>query len=141
MIWCVLDQWIGTVGLENYGLPGMLTDPSLQTLAGAVDWTGLITTPMNRFAETTSLVKVLSAEALVIFLKGPLWAALFAALWMHKYFVTNDYLGGFLIVAACVANTIKPTNLNHLFGDDDGNDKVKGKGEWEVREQGREGED
>ena len=134
MIWCVSDGWIGTVGSENYGLPGMFTDPSLRTAAGAVAWTGLITTAMNRFVETTSLGKVSSAEASVILATEPLWAALFAALWLHDDFGTNDYLGGFLIVAACVANTLKPTDFNRFFGDDD--DELEG--EVEVREQGRE---
>ena len=134
MIWCVLDRWIGTVGSENYGLHEMFMDPFLRTSAGAVDWTGLITTPMNCFAETTSLGKVSYTKASVIFFNEPLWAALFAALCLNGYFGTNNYLGVFLIVAACVANTIKPTNFNRFFSDDNG--KVEVEGEGEMREQG-----
>ena len=93
MVWCILDRWIGTVGSENYGRSGMLTDPLLQASAGAVAWTGLITTPMNRFAETTSLGKVSSTEALDILATEPLWAALFAALWAAQIFRNEQLFG------------------------------------------------
>jgi drug/metabolite transporter (DMT)-like permease len=76
---------------------------------------GFITTAVNRFIETTSLGKVASAEASVILATEPLWAALFAALWLNESFGANDYVGGALIVAACLANTLKPADFSRFF--------------------------
>ena len=113
MVWCFMDGWISSdsAAAASYGLPGMLLDPTLRTAAGAVAWTGLITTAMNRFVETTSLGKVPSAEASVILATEPLWAALFAALILSESFGINDYVGGALIVLACLANTLKPSDF------------------------------
>jgi drug/metabolite transporter (DMT)-like permease len=86
----------------------------MQMAAGAVLWTGVITTAVNRFVETTALGKVTSAEASVILATEPLWAALFAALWLGESFGINDYVGGALIVAACLANSLKPEDLAFL---------------------------
>jgi drug/metabolite transporter (DMT)-like permease len=70
---------------------------------------------MNRFVETTALGKVSSAEASVILATEPLWAALFAALWLNESFGSNDIIGGALIVAACLANSLKPADFSRFF--------------------------
>ena len=70
---------------------------------------------MNRFIETTSLGKVASAEASVILATEPLWAALFAALWLAENFGVNDYVGGALIVGACLANALKPEDFSRFL--------------------------
>jgi drug/metabolite transporter (DMT)-like permease len=80
------------------------------------DVSGLITTAVNRFVETSSLGKVASAEASVILATEPLWAALFAALWLSESFGVNDYVGGALIVLACLANTLKPEDFSGILG-------------------------
>lgn len=59
-----------------------------------------------------------SAEASVILATEPLWAALFAALWLSEDFGADDYIGGALIVAACMATALKRENFNFLLGDD-----------------------
>ena len=103
----------------------MLFDSSLQMAAAAVLWTGLMTTALNRFVETTALGKMKSAEASVILATEPLWAALFAALWLSTDFGANDYIGGALIVAACLATSLQKDDFNGFFellgdgGDDD----------------------
>jgi drug/metabolite transporter (DMT)-like permease len=71
---------------------------------------------MNRFVETSSLGKVASAEASVILATEPLWAALFAALWLSESFGVNDYVGGALIVMACLANSLKPADFAGVLG-------------------------
>ena len=96
----------------------MFLDPSLRTAALAVGWTGLITTALNRFIETTALGKMSSAEASVILATEPLWAALFAALWLSEDFGADDYIGGALIVAACMATALKREDFNFLLGND-----------------------
>mmetsp|Transcript_10676 Transcript_10676/g.14968 ORF Transcript_10676/g.14968 Transcript_10676/m.14968 type:complete len:424 (-) Transcript_10676:47-1318(-) len=115
MFWCIGDGWIGQPGSEAFGLQGLFFDPSVKTAALAVAWTGLITTAMNRFIETTALGKTSSAEASVILATEPLWAALFAALWLSQDFGLNDYVGGALIVAACLANSLKPSDFSQFF--------------------------
>jgi len=130
MIWCIADGWIGTAGSESYGLPMMLFDSSLQMATLAVLWTGFMTTALNRFVETTALGKMKSAEASVILATEPLWAALFAALWLKSDFGANDYVGGALIVCACLANSLQKDDFKgifELFGDDgsgDNDDKM-----------------
>jgi len=115
MLWCLADGWIGQPGSESFALQTLFFDPSIRTAALAVAWTGLITTAMNRFIETTALGKTSSAEASVILATEPLWAALFAALWLSQDFGINDYVGGALIVTACLANTLKPSDFSQFF--------------------------
>ncbi len=98
---------MGAPGAEHYAIPGLFMDPSVDYIAGAVFWTGLITTALNRLVETTALGKITSAEASVILATEPLWAALFAALWLSEDFGANDYIGGALIVGACLATSSK----------------------------------
>merc|ERR1712216_1023754 len=114
-IWCIVDGWIVKDGSSSFGLPLMFFDPSMQSSAVAVVWTGFITTALNRFVETTSLGRVSSAEASVILATEPLWAALFAALWLSDDFGANDYIGGFLIVMACFANALKPSEFKAIL--------------------------
>lgn len=124
MIWCLSDGWVGSEGAGSYGLPAMFFEPSLQTAAFAVAFTGLGTTALNRFIETTALGKMKSAEASVILATEPLWASLFAALWLNEDFGANDYIGGALIVGACLATALKKDDFKR-FGDffNDDNDE------------------
>lgn len=128
MIWCISDGWIGTPGSETFGLPMMFFDSSLQMATVAVLWTGLMTTALNRFVETTALGKMKSAEASVILATEPLWAAVFAALWLKSEFGANDYIGGALIVGACLATSLQKDDFNGFFqllGDDKENTTEK----------------
>lgn len=115
-VWCLGDSWLAAPGAASYALPGLLLNGATPVAAAAVLWTGLATTAANRFAETTALGKMSSAEASVILATEPLWAALFAALLLKETFGPNDYVGGLLIIAACLANTLKPEQLRGLVG-------------------------
>jgi len=106
---------------SQYAIPGLFLsglggDETLRTVALAAGWTGLITTAGNRVGETTALGKVSSSEASVLLATEPLWAALFAALWIGDSFGVEDYLGGGLIVAACLLSAVKAETLRDLFG-------------------------
>lgn len=131
MIWTFLDGWIGTPGAESYGVPAMFFEPSLQMAGLAVLFTGLVTTALNRFIETTALGKMKSAEASVILATEPLWAALFAALWLKDDFGANDYIGGALIVAACLATALTKQNFDDFFGDGNEDTEMDRMGEAE----------
>ncbi|KAL7536793.1 hypothetical protein ACHAXR_010031 [Thalassiosira sp. AJA248-18] len=115
MIWCFADGWMSNPGWESMALPGLFLDPTLRSVALAVLWTGIISTSMNFCVEITALGRVPSSEASVILATEPLWASLFAALIFHEQFGTNDYIGGALMISACLVNTLKPADINGFF--------------------------
>lgn len=134
-VWAALDGTgvLGGFGGDNgawlldettrsqYAIPGLFLsglggDETLRTVALAAGWTGLITTAGNRVCETTALGKVSSSEASVLLATEPLWAALFAALWLGDSFGAEDYIGGGLIVVACLLSAAKAETLREIFG-------------------------
>merc|ERR1719245_2383314 len=96
-------------------LPGLFMDPAMHDVAGAVVWTGIMSTSLSFFLETFSLQKVPPAEATVILSTEPLWAAAFASVLLGESFGWNDYLGGVLIVAACLASSLKQSDFQALL--------------------------
>jgi len=110
MVWCFADGWMSQPDWQRLAIPGMFFDPSLQAVAGAVLWTGLISTSLNFFIELTALGRVPPSEASVILASEPLWAALFAAVFYNTGLTVADSIGGVLIVAACLVNAmVKPS--------------------------------
>ncbi|KAL7534438.1 hypothetical protein ACHAXR_005867 [Thalassiosira sp. AJA248-18] len=106
----------------QYAMPGVFLsglgdDEVLRTVAIAAVWTGVVTTAINRVGETTGLGKVSSSEASVLLATEPLWAALFAGLFLGESMGPQAILGGALIVAACLTTSVKPQTLQNLFGD------------------------
>lgn len=104
----------------HYALPGLFLsgfggDETLRIVAIAAAWTGLITTAGNRVAETTGLGKMSSSEAAVLLATEPLWAAVFASFFVGEVLGPEDIIGGALIVAACLATTVKPKVLQDFF--------------------------
>lgn len=83
--------------------------------AMAVAWTGILSTSINFWIEITALGRVPSAEASVILATEPLWASLFAALIFHEQFGMNDYIGGLLMISACLVNTWRPSDIKGFF--------------------------
>lgn len=55
----------------------------------------------------------------ILLLFVALWASLFAALWLKSDFGANDYIGGALIVGACLATALKREDFKMFFGDGD----------------------
>ena len=111
MLWCFTDGWMQQPGWETMTLPNLFFEPSLTQVAAAVAWTGIVSTSLNFFIEITALGRVPSAEASVLLATEPLWAAVFASAILHETFGINDFVGGALIVMACLANTLKPTDF------------------------------
>ena len=81
----------------------------------AVAWTGILSTSTNFCIEITAIGRVPCAEASVILATEPLWASLFAAILFHETFGTSDYIGGILMISACLVNTLKPSDIMGLF--------------------------
>jgi len=115
MVWALTDGWMGTPGWESMTLPGLFMDPSMREVAGAVVWTGIMSTSLSFFLETFSLQKVPPAEATVILSTEPLWAAGFASILLGESFGWNDYVGGVLILFACLATSLKPSDFQALL--------------------------
>eukprot|EP00574_Skeletonema_japonicum_P007750 CAMPEP_0201725098 /NCGR_PEP_ID=MMETSP0593-20130828/8595_1 /ASSEMBLY_ACC=CAM_ASM_000672 /TAXON_ID=267983 /ORGANISM="Skeletonema japonicum, Strain CCMP2506" /LENGTH=453 /DNA_ID=CAMNT_0048216419 /DNA_START=109 /DNA_END=1470 /DNA_ORIENTATION=+ len=124
MIWCFADGWMREPGWENLGLPGLFLDPNMRSIAMAVAWTGIISTSTNFCVEITALGRVPSSEASVILATEPLWASLFAAMLLQEQFGTNDYIGGALMISACLVNTLQPSFFNQIIGDTEGDDEI-----------------
>lgn len=140
-VWALLDG-IGALGnfggndgawlLEEttraqYAVPGVFLagfgeDEVLRTVAIAAIWTGVVTTAVNRVGETTGLGKVSSSEASVLLATEPLWAAVFAGLFLGEEMGPQAIFGGALIVAACLTTSLKPQTLRNFFGGADSPD-------------------
>ncbi len=126
MIWCLTDGWMREPGWESMGLPGLFLNPDMRSVAYAVAWTGILSTSTNFFIEITALGRVPSSEASVILATEPLWASLFAAILMQEQFGANDYIGGVLMISACLVNTLKPSFFHEVLGIDEGEEKTSG---------------
>lgn len=81
------------------------------------------TTAINRCIETTALGRVGSSDASVIVSTETIWAAFFSSVLLHDEFGLNDYAGGALIVLACAALSLKPSDFE--FALSDANDAVE----------------
>ena len=134
-IWAILDgtgvlgdfggdhgAWLlDEVTRTQYAIPGVFLagfgqDEILRTVALAAAWTGIVTTAINRVGETTGLGKVSSSEASVLLATEPLWAAVFAGLFLGENMGPQAIFGGALIVAACLMTTVKPQTIQNAFG-------------------------
>ena len=106
MVWSLVDGWMDQPNWQSLGLPGLLLDPEMRTIAMAVVWTGVVSTSVNFCVEVKALGKVPSSEASVLLATEPLWASVFAAAFCNEKFGTNDFIGGTLMIAACLVNTM-----------------------------------
>lgn len=107
MVWSLMDGWMDQPNWQSLGLPGLLLDPEMRTIAMAVVWTGVVSTSINFTVEVKALGKVPSSEASVLLATEPLWASVFAAAFCHEKFGTSDFIGGALMIAACLVNTVQ----------------------------------
>jgi len=119
-VWALADTALVRPGTETFALPGLVfdvfsEDPLLRNVAVAVLWTGFVTTAANRVGETAALGKVTSAEASVLLATEPLWAAVFASLFLGEVIQNTDIVGGALMIAACLANSLKPEQVLAFF--------------------------
>jgi drug/metabolite transporter (DMT)-like permease len=116
MVWALVDGWMyNTPGWETMTLPNLLLEPSMREVAIAVIWTGLLSTSLNFFLEVYSLQKVPSGEASVILATEPLWAAAFASIILGESFDWNEYVGGILIVSACLVNCMNASDFQGII--------------------------
>ena len=111
-LWSLADGWMMEPNGWSYTLPGLFADPSLSMVAAAILWTGLISTSLNFFLEVKALGTIPSAEASVILAAEPLAAAALGSIMLHEHLAVCDYIGGALIITACLVNTLKPEDIS-----------------------------
>jgi hypothetical protein len=91
-------------------LVSWLSDPVI--LAGLV-WTGVVTTAMTIYMETSALKTLSAAETTLIFSTEPLWGTAFASVVMGETLGLHAAAGAVMIVSACVYSNL---GLDGLLG-------------------------
>lgn len=78
---------------------------------GAIAWTGIVTTVLAIYLEGFALQAVSATEAALTFSSEPVWASLFSAWLLHERLNINAYVGGAIILGACVLSAL--SDLKH----------------------------
>jgi drug/metabolite transporter (DMT)-like permease len=81
---------------------------------GAIAWTGIMTTVVAIYLEGVALQVASATEASLLFASEPVWASLFGAWLLHETLGINSYIGGAIILSACVLSA-----ASEAFGEDD----------------------
>ena len=88
---------------------------SNMNVAASVVWTGLVTTALTVLLQTTSLGVLSSSETTVLYSTEPIWAAAFANVVLGETVGLNTWVGGALIIAACISSSVSPSKLLALL--------------------------
>jgi drug/metabolite transporter (DMT)-like permease len=112
--------WAAWYGASHGGVDlSALSEPSV---AAGVVYTGLISTALTVLLQTRALGLLPATDSSVIVATEPLWAALFAGLLLGEVLDGSAQLGGLLIVAGCLANSLLPETLGLAAAADDNGD-------------------
>jgi drug/metabolite transporter (DMT)-like permease len=68
----------------------------------AIGWTGIVTTVIAIFLQGTALQTATATDAAIVFSSEPVWASLFGFLLLHEQLGINSYVGGVIILLACL---------------------------------------
>lgn len=112
ILYMMIMDGIGSNGSNIFmGFPAMLlnisswlTDPST---AFAILWTGLISTSLALYLETSALTVLPASEVTILMTTISLWGSAFAYLLFGEVLGISGWMGGFLILVGCLLNTIK----------------------------------
>jgi len=109
-VWMCAEAW------QSGHLDASLLAPVLADtkVLGSILYLGVVTTALTRIGETTALGSVSSGDASILFTTEPLWAAVFGSLLMGENLGVSAWIGGGLIVAACLVNIIDERQLEAL---------------------------
>jgi drug/metabolite transporter (DMT)-like permease len=81
----------------------------------ALAWTGLISTSANFALEVAALGRVSSSEATVFLSTEPIWAAIFAAVLLGNTMTSNEYVGGSLMILACLIGSVSANDIKRFL--------------------------
>jgi len=76
----------------------------------AIAWTGIVTTVIAIYLEGFALQTASATEAAITFASEPVWASLFGAWLLHERMNTNSYVGGTIILLACLLGSLADIN-------------------------------
>ncbi|CAB9519357.1 EamA-like transporter family [Seminavis robusta] len=81
-----------------------------------IAWTGIVTTVFAIYLEGVALQTASATDAALTFSSEPVWASLFAMILLHEKLNLNAYIGGAVILIACVTGALSdipvPTKNN-----------------------------
>lgn len=104
--WSILSDGSGSPMGELPAMGSLIAALADTNVKIALAWTGLVTTAMTVFLETTALGRLPSAEVTVLFSTEPLWGTAFAAAMLGEHIGLNTVAGGGLIMAAVAMRTL-----------------------------------
>jgi len=76
---------------------------------GAIAWTGIMTTVLAIYLEGFALQAVSATDAALLFASEPVWATLFGSWLLHEQLNINSYVGGAVILGACIISATSDT--------------------------------
>ena len=97
-LWTICEGY----GVEQY--VALLSSPS--ALLGLV-YMGLVTTAGGLWLQSITFKRIQAADAAIITATEPLWASMFAWLFLGESLSPSDLFGGLFIIAACLINEFK----------------------------------
>ena len=99
---------------------GYMMDP--HRLA-AIAWTGIVTTVGAIYLEGLALETATATDAALTFASEPVWASLFGAWLLHEKLNLNAYIGGAVILVACLMSALADLPASNETNDNgkDGN--------------------
>uniref|UniRef100_A0A0G4I7K5 EamA domain-containing protein n=1 Tax=Chromera velia CCMP2878 TaxID=1169474 RepID=A0A0G4I7K5_9ALVE len=114
-VWLVADTfreaWRDGAGMPKLGVQlerwkGELSGPGRETAGEAVVYLGVVTTALSNFIQTVGQRRVPAETAALIFATDPVWAALFAYLWLGETLGAQGLAGAALILGAAVSQQV-----------------------------------
>lgn len=72
----------------------------------AIAWTGIMTTVVAIYFEGVALQTATATDAALTFSSEPVWASLFGVWLLHEQLNANAYIGGSIILMACVIGAL-----------------------------------
>ena len=106
LLW-VLYDFHGTIPNMGY----LIEPHRIATIA----WTGIVTTVFAIYLEGIALQKATATDAALTFASEPVWASMFAVILLHETLNLNAYIGGAVILIACITGAVSdiPSNVNN----------------------------
>lgn len=112
MLWVLYDY---DFSFPNFGY--LIEPHRIATLL----WTGIVTTVFAIYLEGTALQKASATDASIAFSSEPVWASMFGYLLLGERLGTNAYVGGTIIMMACLLGALSDLGQSQ---DDDTTDNV-----------------
>lgn len=115
VVWLASLVWVGFAHQGAWDFSAIQTAMSNSGVAASVIWTGLVTTALTVLLQTTSLGVLSSSETTVLYSTEPIWGAAFANVVLGETVGYNTWVGGAMIIAACISSSITPDQFLQIL--------------------------